>query len=235
MSYKYKIFKIPNFLKNNKIAEYIISLIQLMGICARIDATYDDYINFLNKNLNGMILLAFDNRKIIGTLFVNGEPVSRLTDPDDSVNIQPYILRRSFVGNRDFFAKYTYYLFPMICNFCRNPDDRYKGVGRSMLQKIIERCQTDGYKSVYCIPESIVGLTDTTRDNGLCGIDDYDNHVNKYYTTNMKLIKYYQMLGFNIFDNNYAVEFCSDATGDSDYIVLNVLYIKCCSQRFIHT
>jgi len=225
MNYKYRIFKIPIFLKNNKIAEYVGSLIQLMSICAGFDMTYDDYINYFNKNMNGMILLAFYNRKIIGTLFVNGEPVTRLAD-HDSMNIQPYIIRRSFAGNRKFFGDIVY-LFPMICNFCRNPDDRYKGVGQTMLQKIIKRCRKDGYKAIYCVPESTIGLTDKTRQDGSCGMNyDYDNHDNMYYKENMKLIGYYKKLGFNIFDNNYILDFCSDKTDDSDYIALPVMYME---------
>ena len=196
-------------------------------------------------NLNGMILLASDDHQIVGTLFVRGEPIVRLTDRTDSPRtdaprndsprtdaprtdaprIQPYVLQRSFPDNRNFFEQSTHYLFPMICNFCRHSDNRYKGVGRKMLQKIMDRCRKYGYESIYCVPESVVGLYDATRQDGTCGMNrDYDNLNNKYYRENMRLIGYYLEFGFKILDNHYAVDFCSNGLGDSDYITFQVLY-----------
>lgn len=219
----YKIFKVDDLLKNNEINQYVDQLIGLIKICAEFDLTHNMFIHFLN--MHSMILIAFDDLKIIGTLYVKNEEVIRLDDHKSAI-IKPYVLQRSFTGIRDHFMKNTHHLFPMICNFCRIPDNLYKGVGRSMLQKIIKRCKKDGYKKIYCVPESIIELTDKTRDDKTCGMNsDYDNENNLYYKSNIRLIRYYQKLGFNIYDNHYVVDFCSDKTIDSDYISFHVLYM----------
>lgn len=227
MSYRYRIYKVPIFLKNDKIVEYIESLCRLYTTCTRINMTYDMYVNFLKMNMDGRILLASDDHQIVGTVFVRGEPIVRLTDHKDSPRIQPYVLQRPFPDNRNFFEQSTYYLFPMICNFCRHPDNQYKGVGRTMLQQIIDWCRKDGYRSIYCVPESITELSDPTRQDGTCGMNrEYDDQNTKYYTENMRLIGYYKKMGFDILDNHYAVDLCSDGSGDSDYMAFHVLYIN---------
>jgi len=207
------------------ITQYIDQMRQLIGTSFGFDMTDMTDVMFINfLNMHSLILIAFDGLKIIGTLYVNGEQIVRPINQKDHPII-PYTLQRSFAGNRNYFETMTYYLFPMICNFCRIPDDRYKGVGQIMLQKIIDRFRKNGYKSIYCVPESIIGLVDS-RENGMCGLNDYDNRDNLYYKENMKLIGYYRKLGFDIYDNHYVVDFCSDKLGDSDYISFPVMYMK---------
>jgi hypothetical protein len=110
---------------------------------------------------------------------------------------------------------------PVIYALCK--DMNYKNVGTFLIQKIVEYLKNNEYDKVYLIPGSVFGKINYFYfvKGEACKFYDYE----KYYQSNMKLIKYYENIGFVISQNLYDIDKC-----EQDYVtkyhLFNVLIKK---------
>lgn len=188
------------------------------------------------QSQNGIIYVVdpamVEEKELVGIVFLGHDNVQYI-DPEkteiDEALLEKYVLKKGFEGADTLFfpseedsdsSIVMKDLYPVIMGYCRKPDERYKGLGTYMLERIIEVYRQLNYSKIYAIIESRSGIKDGKIKD--CGLIDYDynDRDTEFYRTNMKLIKYYESIGFKNQDNHYFVNFCNE---NHDYIVMSVV------------
>ena len=115
---------------------------------------------------------------------------------------------------------------PIIIELCKNTD--YKNVGIFLINKLLDTIKSK-HKTVYIAPESV-----RFKDN-LWNLNDYNDfsfgcvYYDGYKKSNIKLIEYYEKLGFKVSDDLYYFESCSRVLSNThppsgQFVFHNVLY-----------
>lgn len=196
-----------------KIKHYSDDLAGLINECFGYDYDEESVKRFLENCKFAFI--AFDGSKPIGAAYIQTEKIYTYNE-----------IKKTYIcihGQRDRSGK-SLYLYPVISGLCRKQNDKYKGVGTSLLKEIItifenlnkkESCENI-VRYVYLVPESVEGKG-SIADN-CCGIPP--QHPNEYYLSNERLIRYYQSVGFEILDKYYYIDMCNN---DGDHVHYNIM------------
>jgi hypothetical protein len=194
-------------------------------------------------NAMDAVLLVFDtniknDEYVIGSAYIGVETVYYF-DPNESTTgktrknvidfdsdqdtsfAETYVLKKitpSFVDALR--SSHEKKLSPTISGFCRDKDDKYKGLGTLMLKTIKKIYDQKDIRRIFVVAESSYGVRESSAD-GHCGIGKhgYDNKESEYYINCKKLIGYYESVGFELLKHHYVVDKCNEA----EYIMLNVL------------
>ena len=167
--------------------------------------SYIDLALFLEKDVHYFVL---SNNKVVVVGFVD----LKLNYYKSDKNIDTYTL--TDIDLKETTDKYSH---ASLEGLCRNNDPKYKGLGKYLLDKIIEHLKITTYDYLYIVPESVKSKIKSTLN---CGITD------GYKESQKKLIKYYKKVGFEIVDGLYDKDVCFDENGNKKYVYLNVMKKK---------
>ena len=244
---RFKIFK--NNEMNIVEKKYGPQMILLMEMCFNITCSTIQLQDWLSEM--SIIFIGFDNNnQVIGHLAIGNEValiVNKTNNPFDHkletytyhdngnilTNAQqrmyPGILqfdKNNFVDNADTHNKIkAKKIYPCINGLCRNPNKKFKVFGEAMVQYTCDYFAMIGEKTIYAVAESTIDKQ--SYSNNKCGLKQYKNDADRtnslYFKSNMKLLKYYSGIGFNIVSDHYFIDICNE---DNGYVLYNFLKKK---------
>ena len=211
----------PAFME--KIKQYSTDLAGLINECFGYNYDKETIDSFLESCKFAFI--AFDGTEPIGSAYIQLEKIYEYNEIKKT-----YI----YINGYDKPIGDSLALYPVISGLCRKQNDKYKGVGTSLLKEIftffenkkkIEEGKEIGPKYLYLVPESVEGKGSISDDH--CGLSQYqedlDRSNNKYYLSNERLIRYYKSLGFEILDKYYFTDICNY---NDDHVHYNIMRKK---------
>jgi hypothetical protein len=214
MKYNFEI--LSNINKKNKyIKDNQERIVELLNKCFNMEIT-DDFIDFMSNN---DVFICTYGDKIIGIAMgsVNKSMIrtDELLKTYDSLS---YLYRQStyVIDNRSHKEIDLDYIIlqPLIMSLCK--DKGHDNVGRFLMKNVEKYYKDNDYKEIYLVPESNIHKNELIdahyKYKGDKSFKKYiSNILKKYKSTQTKLIKYYENIGYKIYDNHYEGELLHDS------------------------
>jgi len=219
----YKFYDVKKFVKSKEYRENKLQIIQLFNKCFNRNLTFgtiDGMMDYFGK-----MIICYDNNKIVGLCFTQIKDRNTYLYKNEEKEMKPYV-RKSYhstlISSKNV---ESVLLDPFVSGICRNQESRYRGLGEKMLNKFIEYL-----KLKYDCSRIYIGVNSDREADVRRGYDvynlcnyGYEWQDTPFYRSNVKLLKYYENIGFKILENYYYIEKCCDPASNN-YFAANVMY-----------